>query len=444
MWSAAGLVAGCKSAQFPALGELFESFVRLSDVQSSASFGEAVRVAMSSLRSSKLRSFLTLLGIILATTTLIAVMSIIHGMDVYIAQNVSDMGADGFRVVRMAFIGNWDAKKFLELDRKNPQLSREEYEFLRQHSELTRGVGMIVQKRGSATYEGEKLEDVQLRGATANVAAMTNVQIEQGRPFTDMENAHHMPVCIIGRDLKDAFFPQLDPVGKVIKIEGRPFTVTGVAKKQGSAFGQSLDNFALFPIEAYFRTYGSRIGITYIAQARSTGELFRAQEEIQLLLRAYRQLRPNQEDNFMILSSDSLVSAWGQMTSAIAATAMAVVSIFMVVGGVVIMNIMLAVVTERTQEIGIRKSVGARRRDILWQFLVESATLSAMGGAMGVVLAFLVTVAGNAFTSLPMSMPWIAVFIGVFLSAAVGLFFGIYPAHRASKLDPIQALSVER
>ncbi len=399
---------------------------------------------MASLRSSKLRSFLTLLGIILATTTLIAVMSIIHGMDVYIAQNVSDMGADGFRVVRMAFIGNWDAKKFLELDRKNPQLNREEYEFLRQQTALTRGIGMMVQRRGTSTFESQKMEDVQLRGATANVAAMTNIQIEQGRAFTDTENAHHVAVCIIGNDLKDAFFPQVDPVGKVIKIEGRPFTVTGVAKKQGSAFGQSLDNFALFPIEAYFRTYGARTGISYIVQARSTGELFQAQEEIQLLLRAYRQLRPNQEDNFMILSSDSLVSAWGQMTGAIAATAMAVVSIFMVVGGVVIMNIMLAVVTERTQEIGIRKSVGARRRDILWQFLVESATLSAMGGAMGVILAFFVTVAGNAFTPLPISMPWIAVFLGVFLSAAVGLFFGIYPAHRASKLDPIQALQVER
>ncbi|MBK7927935.1 MAG: ABC transporter permease [Bryobacterales bacterium] len=413
-------------------------------MHSGASFGEAVRVAFASLQSSKLRSFLTLLGIILATATLIAVMSIIHGMDVYIAQNVSDMGADGFRVVRMAFIGNWDAKKYLELERKNPQLNREEYEFLRQKSQLTRGVGMMVGRRGTAVFGSDKLEDVQLRGSTANVAAMTNVQIELGRAFTDMENARHVPVCIIGADLKDAFFPQVEPVGKSIKIDGRPFTVVGVARKQGSAFGQSLDSFAMFPIEAYFRTYGSRMGISYVLQAQSTGQLFQAQEEIQLLLRAYRQLRPKEEDNFMIVSSDSLVSAWGQMTSAIAATAMAVVSIFMVVGGVVIMNIMLAVVTERTQEIGIRKSVGARRRDIMWQFLVESATLSAVGGAIGVLFAFCVTLAGNAFTPLPMSMPWISVFLGVFLSAAVGLFFGIYPAHRASKLDPIRALQVER
>lgn len=409
-----------------------------------ASFGEAARVALASLGASKLRSFLTLLGIILATATLIAVMSIIHGMDVYIAQNVSDMGADGFRVVRMAFIGNWDAKKFLELQRKNPELTRTEYEFLREKSRLTRAAGMMTSRRGAVVSGAGKLEDVQLRGATPNIAAMTNVQIEQGRAFTDMENARHAPVCIIGADLKETFFPHADPVGKQVKIDGRPFTVVGVARKQGSAFGQSLDNFAMFPIEAYFRTYGSRTGISYVLQARTTGELYQAQEEVQMLLRAYRRLRPGAEDTFMIVSSDSLVSAWGQMTSAIAATAMAVVSIFMVVGGVVIMNIMLAVVTERTQEIGIRKSVGARRRDILWQFLVESATLSAAGGAMGVLLAFLVTLAGNLFTPLPMSMPWFSVFLGVFLPAAVGLFFGIYPAYQASKLDPIRALQVER
>lgn len=413
-------------------------------MQASASFGEAIRVALDSLRASKLRSFLTLLGIILATATLISVMSIIHGMDVYIAQNVSDMGADGFRVARIAMIGNFDAKKYLELSRRNPQLSREEFDFLRANSRLTRSIGMQSQRRGTAVSGIDKLEDVLLRGATANVGAMTNIQIEQGRMFTDSENAHSAAVAVIGHDLKDAFFPGADPIGKQIKLDGRPFEVIGVAKKQGSAFGQSLDSYAMFPIEAYFRAYGSRMNIGYVAQARSTGELFQAQDEVRMLLRAYRHLRPNQEDTFSIVSSDSLVSAWGQLTGAIAATAMAVVSIFMVVGGVVIMNIMLAVVTERTQEIGIRKSVGARRRDILWQFLVESATLSAAGGAIGVAFAFLVTVAGNALTPVPMSMPWAAVVLGVALSAVVGLFFGIYPASQASKLDPIKALQAER
>ncbi len=411
---------------------------------SSASFFEAIRIAIASLKSSKLRSFLTLLGIILATTTLISVMSVIHGMDVFIAQNVSDMGADGFRIMRMAFIGNWDPKKFLELLRKNPQLRREEYAFLREKAQLVRDIGMQYFRRADTAFETQKLPGIQLRGCTPNMAAITNTQIEHGRFFTETENQRHLAVAFIGDDLRDAFFPQADPVGKSVKIDGRPFTVVGVAKKQGSAFGQSLDSFVMIPIETSFKIYGSREGLGYMAQARDRNSLFQAQDEIRMLLRAFRQLRPGQDDNFAIVSSDSLVNAWDQMTSAIAATAMAVVSVFMLVGGVVIMNIMLAVVTERTHEIGIRKSVGARRADILYQFLVESSTLAATGGFIGVSVAFLAGIIVRNLTPVPMEMPPSAVILGVGLSAVVGLFFGIYPATRASKLDPIEALRVER
>jgi putative ABC transport system permease protein len=413
-------------------------------VRTNASFGEAVRVAVRSLNSAKLRSFLTLLGIILATATLISVMSVIHGMDVYIAQNVSDMGADGFRIVRMAFIGNWDPKKFLELQRKNPQLRRDEYQFLKERAVLVRDIGMQVVRRVNATSLSERIDGIQLRGCTPNMAALSNTQTETGRFFTDTENARHLSVAFIGNDLKETFFPNTDAVGKTIKLDGRPFQVVGVAKKQGSAFGQSLDSFAMVPVETAFKIYGSREGLGYMAQARSQNELFQAQDEIRLLLRAYRHLKPGQEDNFAMVSSDSLVAAWDKMTAAIAATAVAVVSVFMVVGGVVIMNIMLAVVTERTQEIGIRKSVGARRRDILYQFLVESATLSATGGLAGVILAGTAGLLVRTLTPVPMAMPWTAVLVGVGLSAIVGLFFGIYPAQRASRLDPIEALRVER
>ncbi len=409
-----------------------------------ASFTEAIRVAFDSLRSSKLRSFLTLLGIILATTTLIAVMSVIHGMDVYIAQNVSDMGADGFRIVRMAFIGDWDPKKFLELQRKNPFLKKDEYLFLKDRAKLARAIGMQNFRRGNAMYEGEKLDAIQIRGCTANMGAITNTQIEQGRFLADTENEHHLTVAVIGYDLKEAFFPQADPVGKSIRIDGRPFTVVGVAKKQGSVFGQSLDSFVMIPIETSFKIYGSRNDLGYMAQAQNQNTIFQAQDEIRMLMRAYRHVSPGSDDNFAIVSSDSLMSAWGKMTGAIAATAMAVVSVFMVVGGVVIMNIMLAVVTERTHEIGIRKSVGARSRDILYQFLVESASLSATGGMIGVAIAFIAGLLVRAFTPIPMEMPLSAITLGVGLSALVGLFFGIYPATQAAKLDPIEALRVEK
>jgi putative ABC transport system permease protein len=417
---------------------------RTSYVRTNASFGEAVAVALGSLRSSKLRSFLTLLGIILATTTLIAVMSIIHGMDVYIAQNVSDMGADGFRIVRMAFIGNFDPKRFLELQRKNPELKPEEYEFLKQRSTLVRELGMQLYRGVSVVSGSERIDMVQMRGCTPNLMAITNIQAAQGRFFTDTENRRRLYVAFIGNDLKDTFFPNVDPIGKTVKVQGRAFEVIGVAKKQGSVFGQSLDNFVMIPIETAFKIYGARAGISYMAQAVTQGHLFQAQDEIRLLLRAYRHLKPGADDNFAIFGSDSLVAAWDRLTGAIAATAVAVVSVFMVVGGVVIMNIMLAVVTERTHEIGIRKSVGARRSDILNQFLVESATLAAAGGVAGVLIAGMVGYLVRTFTSVPMSMPMSAVVLGVGLSAMVGLFFGIYPAQRAAKLDPIEALRVER
>jgi len=220
--------------------------------------------------------------------------------------------------------------------------------------------------------------------------------------------------------------------------------VVGVAEAKGSVFGQSQDAFVDIPIQDYFQIYGSRTGIRYAARAADQKVLEQAKDEMRMLIRARRHERPGQDDTFSILSSDALVGAWDQLTNAIAATAVAVVSIFMVVGGVVIMNIMLAVVSERTHEIGIRKSVGARRQDILNQFLVESSMLAGMGGFIGVILAWIIATAVKTFTSVPMAVPISAVLMGVGLSTAVGLFFGIYPAQQASKLDPIEALRVER
>jgi len=408
-----------------------------------ASFREAAYVALDSLRSSKLRSFLTLLGIILATTTLIAVMSIIHGMDVYIATHISNMGADGFNIVRIAFIGNFNPKKFLEMQKKNPQLSPEEFTFLKSRATLVRELGMQTNRQANVFYGNQSLTGITLNGGSANWGVLSNTETAAGRYLTETEVAHSVPVAVIGSDVKDQLFGVTEPVGKSIKIDGRPFTVIGVAKAKGSAFGQSQDGFIDIPVGTYFQIYGSRTGLHYAALARDQTVLEQAQDEIRMLLRAWRHLRPGQDDTFSVISSDAFVAAWDSLTGAIAATAVGIVSVFMVVGGVVIMNIMLAVVTERTHEIGIRKAVGARRRDILNQFLVESAVLSAIGGLIGVVAAYLLTVIVNATTPLPMSMPLVSVVVGVGLSAAVGLFFGIYPARQASRLDPIVALHQE-
>jgi len=412
--------------------------------QRSNAFFEAVRVALSSLRSSVLRSFLTLLGIILATTTLIAVMSLIHGMDVYIAEKVSDMGADGFRVVRMAFIGDWDAKKYLELLRKNPELRREEYEFVKANARLVKEIALQVSRRGPVVFEGDRVDAVMIEGGTPNLAAIENTQVESGRYLSEIDNQRHLMVAVLGHDLKDRWFPNVDAVGKKVMVDGRPYEVVGVAKAKGSVFGQTQDSFVTIPAETYFKSYGARKGIGYSVVAVGHDKLMQAQDEVRTLIRAFRQLKPGIEDNFAIFNSDSLSTAWSQMTGAIAATAIAVVSVFMVVGGVVIMNIMLAVVSERTQEIGIRKSLGARRADILNQFLVESAVLSVSGGLFGVVIAWVFAVAIRSLTPVPMSIPLGSIALGVGLSMTVGLFFGIYPARQASKLDPIEALRVER
>jgi len=242
----------------------------------------------------------------------------------------------------------------------------------------------------------------------------------------------------------DKFFPGGDAVGRTLTVEGIPFQVVGVAKAKGSVFGQSQDNFVIVPAETYFKVWGARNGMDYAGVALDHAHLLEAQDEARSLLRAYRHLGPKDDDTFSMVNSDSLVNFWNQLTGAIAATAVGVVSVFMVVGGVVIMNIMLAVVTERTHEIGIRKSVGARKQDILNQFLVESSMLAGIGGLMGVIFAWIVAVLVRSLTPVPMSVPVSAVLIGVALSATVGLFFGIYPAQRAARLDPIEALRVEK
>jgi putative ABC transport system permease protein len=411
-------------------------------MSTSASFREAVVAAVQSLRGSKLRSFLTLLGIILATTTLIAVMSVISGMNAYIADKVSEMGADGYFVQREP-MAEFDTKKLLEALRRNPQLSREEFEFLRSRVQITTEMGMTTGRGVSVHAAKTTIQSVDLQGASPNLGVINNFEATDGRFLSDSENDHRLEVAVIGKDIKDQLFPNSSPVGRSLAVQGIPFTIVGVSKAKGSVFGQSQDKFVIVPIETYFKIWGRHDGIGYAGQAVDHAHLAEAQEETRMLLRVYRHLAPKADDTFAILTSGSLLDFWNQLTGAIAATAVAVVSVFLVVGGVVIMNIMLAVVTERTREIGIRKAVGARRRDILNQFLVESSLLAALGGLIGVTLAWGLAVLVRSVTPVPMSVPFTAVVVAVTLSAVVGLFFGIYPAQRAAKLDPIEALRAE-
>lgn len=409
---------------------------------SQASFLEAAAVAFDSLRASKLRTFLTLLGIILSTATLIAVMSVIHGMDVYIAETASSMGNDGFAVRRFVF-QRFDAKKFLEMQRTNPQLTQAEYAFVKSHATMVREVGLVANRGVQVSYAGDQIDGVGLQGGTPNTFALSNTQIATGRVFTDTEDSRSREVVVLGSDIKDRFFPNTDPMGKYIQLDGRPFEVIGVGQSKGSVFGQSQDNYVAIPDQTYFKIYGDRAGMQYNFAAFDRDHLEEAEDEIRTLVRSYRHLRPQQDDTFGIQSSDTLVSIWDSLTSTLAGAAVGIVSVFMVVGGVVIMNIMLAAVTERTREIGVRKSVGARSQDILNQFLVESSLMSGIGGLIGVIIAWILSIVVSNFTPVPMNVPLNAVVLGVSLSAIVGLFFGIYPARRAARLDPIVALRAE-
>ncbi len=411
----------------------------------SASFWESARIALDSLSKSKLRSFLTLLGIILATSTLIAVMSFVHGMNLYIATKLSDMGSNGFRVMRIVFIGNFDPKKFLDMQRRNPQIKPEEYEFIRKNARLLSDVGLETFKGVTISYAGETIQSVDLEGITENIPVLSDVEIGTGRMLTEEEIRRHAPFAFIGNDISERFFKGKDPIGKTIKADGVPYEIVGVAKAKGSVFGQSQDNFVMVPVYSYLKTYGNNLNnqIAIFARAADPDHMNEAENEVRMLLRTYRHLRPNEDDTFGMFGSDTLSKAWNSLTGAIAGMAFGVVSVFLVVGGIVIMNIMLAVVTERTHEIGIRKAVGARQQDILNQFLVESAVLAVIGGLIGVAISYLLTVIVRKTTPLPMDMPLIGVALGVGLSLMVGLFFGIYPARQAAKLDPIVALHAE-
>ena len=406
-----------------------------------ASFWESARIALDSLRKSKLRSFLTLLGIILATTTLIVVVSFVNGMNLYIANKLSDMGSDGFRVVRMALIGNWDPKTYIEMERRNPKIHPDEWEFIRDHAQLLSAIGMETDREVTISYKGDTMQQVDLNGITAEIPAISNIEMSLGRAFTETEVRRHAPVAFIGQDVNAKFFSDVDPIGKNILVDVVQYEIIGVAKAKGSVFGQSQDKFVAIPIYSYFKTYGlMHTDMDLFAKAADSTHLEEAKNEVRMLLRSYRHLTPRDDDTFSIFGSDTLSNAWQNLTGAITGMAFAVVSVFLVVGGIVIMNIMLAVVTERTREIGIRKSLGARRQDILNQFLVESAVLAIIGGLIGVAVAFLATLVVRNATPLPMEMPLASVALGVGLSATVGLFFGIYPARQAAKLDPIVAL----
>jgi putative ABC transport system permease protein len=410
-------------------------------MKSRVSLREPVGVALETLRAHKMRSFLMLLGIILSVCTLIVVIALISGVNRYIADRVANLGSNVFLLTRFPLIT--DVEEYVKLNRRNKKVTWDDYESLRENLRLPLRVGVELRTGGKVRAGSQAIDDTNIRGVTANMVDIDIVNPRDGRYITEGDDQSRALVTMIGNDLATKLFPNVDPIGREILIDGRPFVVVGIARTIGTAFGQSQDNFAYIPIQTYFKMYGTNETVWLNIQARGAEWMERTQDEARAMMRARRHLSPSEPDNFGIFDQATLMQLWKNLTGVIATAMVGVVSVFLVIGGVVIMNVMLATVTERTREIGIRKALGARRQDILLQFLVESAVMAAMGGAIGVALAYAISWLMNALMSVPMHVPIPAVLIAELLSASVGLFFGVYPARKAAGLPPIEALRQE-
>jgi putative ABC transport system permease protein len=404
-------------------------------------FLEAATIALQAIWANKLRSFLTVLGNIVAVTSIIAVVSLVQGLNASVKDAIqSEVGADAFTVQQFGIALSEDDFQKMQ---SNPRVTLEDADAIRTYSPSVSLVMAEADSRSQVKFRGLSLDSVNVQGVTREFVSLPTTNIERGRPITTSEFDGGRYVTILGWDTADKLFGVLDPVDKVVSIEGVRFQVVGVGAKKGSVFGASQDEYAVVPLSTFQHVFGTRRALSLTVRPRDVALVRTAMDEATVALRIQRRLKPKQPDNFGIASADTFLDLYNKVTSGIFAVLIGVVSLSLVVGGIVIMNIMLMVVSERTREIGLRKSLGARRRDILWQILTESITLSTFGGVVGTALGFGVAFIISTYAPFQAIVePW-AVVLGISMTAAVGLFFGLYPAMRAAALDPIEALRRE-
>jgi putative ABC transport system permease protein len=405
-------------------------------------FLESALIALDAIWSSKLRSFMTVLGNIVAVTSIIAVVSLIQGLNASVKEAIlNQAGADSFNIQQFPITRSDE-----EFDkvRSNPRITPTDARAVRRYSELSSAVMLDSGGGGRITYRDRSIDQTRITGVTGDYVNFSSYDAERGRLMSPTEVDTARPVAVVGWGTADRLFgTQIDPLEKIIQIEGVHFRVVGVSAKRGALLGQSQDEFAVIPLGQFQMIFGSRRQLSMTVKPKDVSQIKEAIDEATVGLRSARRLKPKQPDNFGIFTSDTILGIYHSATNGIFAVLVGVVGLSLVVGGIVIMNIMLMVVTERTREIGLRKALGARRSDIMSQMLTESVVLSMFGGVIGTIFGAAIAITIAKFTPIPASVEVWSVALGITITALVGLFFGIYPAMRAARLDPIEALRRE-
>jgi putative ABC transport system permease protein len=405
-------------------------------------FKEAVKIALQSLWANKLRSVLTLLGVVIGVASVIAVVTLVNGANTYVTTKFSRYGADVFTVSKMPQIitSPEDYQRY----QKRKNILMPDYKYVEANCKRCVGIGAQQAVTGKIVRGTQSTTDTSIRGYTWQMPELQNLNITQGRGFTETDEEHASHVAIIGTDIQDHLFEGVDPLGQELRVDGTPYTVIGISEKQGSTFGASQDNWVAVPLTAYQKSYGTAKSLTIYAKAGEAGPVLEnAADEVRVLVRARRHDTPGTDDDFELDINSTLVGFFSTITTYFGAVAGTVALISLVVGGIVIMNIMLVSVTERTREIGIRKALGARPRDILMQFLIESGTMALVGGAFGVLGGIIVAQVVTVLIGFPSTIALWSVFVGLLMATSTGIFFGVYPARKAAQLDPIVALRSE-
>jgi putative ABC transport system permease protein len=409
--------------------------------QTSMQFGEAVRIATASLWAHKMRTVLTLLGVVIGVMSVIAVVSLVNGLNRYVAEKIFNLGADVFLIDRAPLpITNVDQ---WEESQKRRRFYFDDYEFLRDNCRDCVAVGASLDKVGQIKYGTNDIDDANIIGFTHEMPEINTRELAQGRNITRLDVARGAPVCDVGFYVADKLIPGTDPIGKVIRVDTGECEIVGVAKKRGSVMGQSQDSWVILPLTTYQAMYGSSDSLRLWVKTGSTHAIDRTMDAVRLILRGRRHVAYRDDDDFSMETNASFMQLWGSISNTFFGVTIGIASISLLVGGIVIMNIMLVSVTERTREIGLRKSLGARQGDIRMQFLIESCTIAAIGGAVGIILGILLAKVVSWTTALPSSVQIWSVLMGLIVATSVGLFFGVYPAAKAARLDPVVALRSE-